>query len=271
MYKIGLSTCGNVSEEFFSNSAKAGIELVEISAPKDVCDAINYSDLLKWSKTYGLGLWTYHLPFLPFAEIDISNKNVSKKTVEYFTEIIKKATDIGVNKFVIHPSGEPILDVERSEKLKTAKESLYNLAEIASNYGAVIAVEDLPRTCLGKNSTEINDLISVNDKLKVCFDTNHLLNENIVDFVNSVGDRIITTHVSDYDFTDEKHWLPGEGKIDWQALLTALKGINYCGPWLYELNLTTPKTINRSCNLTYSDFVKNANEIFKNEPISVKF
>ena len=72
------------------------------------------------------------------------------------------------------------------------------LAEKAASHGAVIAVENLPRTCLGKNSDEINELISANPKLKVCFDTNHLLKENISDFIKKTGKNIVTVHISDY-------------------------------------------------------------------------
>ena len=269
MYKIGLSTCNNVSEEFFYGCAKAGVNVVEISASRENCDGLSYTDILNWSKKYSVEIWSLHFPFLPFNDIDISNKNLSKKTVEYFADYIKKASNIGINKFVVHPSGEPISDSERAERLKTAKESLNSLAEIASNYGGVIAVENLPRTCLGKNSAEILDLISANDKLKVCFDTNHLLGENPLDFIKNVGDKIITTHISDYDFVDEKHWLPGEGLLDWQAIIKAMGSVNYNGPWLYELGFEAPKTIIRSRNLTHFDFVKNANEIFNNQPISV--
>lgn len=269
MYKIGLSTCNNVTEQFFANCKTSGIEVVEISANKDNCDAVSFSDLSVWSKKYSVGIWSFHLPFAPFSVLDISNKNLSIQTIQYFSELIKKATDIGIDKFILHPSGEPIGDDERSERLKIAKESLHKLAEIASAYGGVIAVEDLPRTCLGNNSTEILDLISANDKLRVCFDTNHLLKENAVDFVKNVGDKIITTHISDYDFINERHWLPGEGLLDWQGLLKALKDVNYKGPWLYEIDLKGTKTICRERDLTHSDFVKNANEIFKNQPIGV--
>ena len=82
---------------------------------------------------------------------------------------------IGIDKFIVHPSAEPIEKDLRSENFKYSMESLDRLAEIAYAEGAVIAVEDLPRTCLGNSADEIGKLISVNDKLRVCFDTNHLL------------------------------------------------------------------------------------------------
>ena len=87
-----------------------------------------------------------------------------------------------------------------------------------------------------------------------------------MDFVRAVGKKIVTTHVSDYDFVDEKHWLPGEGKVDWQALVQALKDVGYNGPWLYEIGFECPNTLWRERDLTCEDFANNAAEIFENRP-----
>lgn len=270
MYKIGLSTNGKIiCEELFENYSKAGITQMEISVKPTDYASINYAQIKEWAHKYNITLWAFHLPFMPFDELDISRADTCKATINYHEELIKKASDIGIDKFVIHPSGEPIEDIERSERMKYSKESLASLAEFAKKNGAVIAVEDLPRTCLGKNSDEIAELISVHDNLKVCFDTNHLLGENPVDFIHKLGKKIITTHISDYDFTDEKHWLPGEGKLNWQAILSALKDVSYNGVWLYEISFSCPKTITRSRDLTCGDFAKNAKELFENKDITI--
>ena len=137
------------------------------------------------------------------------------------------------------------------------------MAEIADCYGAVIAVENLPRTCLGNCSKEILELISVDTRLRVCFDTNHLLGEKMETFILAVGNKIITTHVSDYDAINERHWLPGEGVIDWGNLIDALEKVGYKGPWLYEIGFGIPKTILRDRELTCADFARNAKEVFE--------
>ncbi len=270
MYKIGLSTNGkNISEELFENSQKAGISAMEISADTSKYDTLDYKLIESLAKKYNVDLWSFHFPFMPNSKIDISNKDLKKANIEYFFEMIKKATNIGIDKFVIHASGETFEDYERDERMKCAKESLAELAEFADKYNAVIAVEDLPRTCLGNNSDEIKELISAHDSLKVCLDTNHLLNEDVVDFINALKGKIITTHISDYDFINERHWLPGEGKLNWRRILDALRNIDYKGVWLYEIRFTCPNTIIRDRDLNCFDFVKNANEIFENRKITV--
>ena len=270
MYRIGLSSCGKtINEDLFKQYSDSGIEAMELTIKYDTIMEQDYKQIASLAKKYNIDLWSFHLPFQPYGVMDISLPHTYKATIEYFREIIKKVSDIGVDKFVIHPSGEPITDDKRKEYMECAKNSLGELAAIAKGCGSVIAVEDLPRTCLGNCSAEILELISVDDSLRVCFDTNHLLTENIPDFIRAVGDKIITTHISDYDFTNEKHWLPGEGKVDWNELLNTLKATDYSGVWMYEINFVAPNTISRSRDLNCMDFKRNATEIFENKPLTI--
>ena len=218
---------------------------------------------------HGIDLWSFHLPFIPCGLINLTYADTEEYTLNYYSELIKKASDIGITRFVVHPSGEPIKDENRKEYMERGKKNLSKLAEIAAKEGGIVAVEDLPRTCLGRNSQEILELISLNDSLRVCLDTNHLLEEDIADFIYAVKDKIITTHISDYDFVDERHWLPGEGKLDWQKVVKALKDVGYNGVWMYEIGFACPDSIKRDRPLNCADFARNAAEIFGNKEITV--
>lgn len=266
MYKIGLSSCGfPLSEENFDKLQQAGISAIEISMSTEKYNSIDYKNVEKLSNKYGIDLWSYHLPFYPFDKINIASldKDVRSNTIEYLKEFIKKGAAIGFDKFIIHPSGEPNGANERAEKLCYAMQSLDILAEFAHKEGAVMAVEDLPRTCLGNTAQDILKLISANDKLRICFDTNHLLEDNNINFLEKCGDKIITVHVSDYDFINERHWLPGEGKIDWKEFINKFNQINYNGVWMYEISLANESTMKRNRLLAFDDFYKNAQNIFK--------
>ncbi|MBE6692776.1 MAG: sugar phosphate isomerase/epimerase [Ruminococcaceae bacterium] len=271
MLKIGISGgCVDLTEENFALMSKAGISAVETPSSPVYQAEVDYKRLKKTAEKYGITLWSCHLPFYPFEEFDISapNREARENTVKYMGELIKKAADAGIDKFVIHPSGEPIEDSVRAEHLKCAMDSLDKLANIAAEFNACIAVEDLPRTCLGRDINELCQLISANERLRVCFDTNHLLYDDNLEFIKTLGDKIITIHVSDYDFVNERHWLPGEGKNDWGAIYNALKSVNYSGIWMYELRLDAPKTIIRPRELTFNDIYENANCIFQNKQLT---
>ena len=113
------------------------------------------------------------------------------------------------------------------------------------------------------------ELLEVSPKLRSCFDTNHLLGENPLDYIRAIGNRIVTVHVSDYDFINERHWLPGEGKNDWNGILKILSDVGYDGIWMYEIDFQCPDTIVRDRDLTCEDFVRNARELFSGEALTV--
>jgi sugar phosphate isomerase/epimerase len=167
-------------------------------------------------------------------------------------------------------AAEPIADDIRPTKIAYSKECLSELADFAATCGAVIAVEDLPRTCLGNCSAEMLDLISANDRLRICFDTNHMLSEPLDDFLRACGDKIVTTHVSDYDFKNERHWLPGEGDVNWKSLFDTFDEVGYEGPILYELSRAKEtETMKREHEISPADFVRNHRELEERADLTV--
>ncbi len=260
-FKPALSSCNKVlNEELFENYHKAGIEAIELSYTLDYYNNMDFNKIREMAERFGVKLWSFHLPFMPFDEIDISHPEKCENTIKIFKELIEKANTIGIKVFVIHPSGEPI-EENRAERIACAKKSLKELSAFAGELGCVIAVEDLPRSCLGNCSDEISELISADENLRVCFDTNHLLGESITDFIKAVGDKIITTHFSDYDYINERHWLLGEGEINWQELISALEEVGYDGYILYEIDFKAPWSIDRPRDLTCVDFKNNFDEL----------
>lgn len=266
--KIGLSVNHNQAEfnkeDFYRKCADCGLELLEISLPGRGVEAVDFQKTVKEAEAYGIEIWSVHLQFAPFTEIDPSslNEELRQFTVARQSEVIRRAGAAGIRHFVVHSSGEPIPVEERRDRMEQARKSLRTLADTAAEYDAVLCVEDLPRSCLGRSSWDIRKLLEADPRLRVCFDTNHLLGEDIPDFIRKVGDKIVTTHVSDYDFWNERHLLPGEGKIDWKELYDCLLEVGYEGPWLYEVGMKAEWCVIRDRDLTPADFVKNAREIF---------
>ena len=267
-FRLGLSTSGSlgIPKGIFEAYAEAGICAMEVCFDKDYYENISWKDICRKAKENGVELWSFHLPFQPYKKIDVSSTDstIREYTVAYFSELIKQAAIADIKTIVIHSSGEHIEEEDRKARMNCAKKSLAELAEVAAQYGAVIAVENLPRTCLGRNSEEILELISADERLRVCFDTNHLLEQPIKEFIEKVNSKILTIHASDYDFKNERHWLPGDGKIDWPECIATLKNVGYTGPFMYELRLEPSGTIKRRM-LTYHDFKVNHECLMKGE------
>lgn len=269
-WEAAVSSCfwGTPTEEnlgrMFEDCERSGIGLVEISAGGlDSAKALDWNRIAEMAREHGVRLWSFHIPFYPFEVIDpcFEDEEKRRETVRIFTELARKAAEVGVQNFVIHPSGEPNPDETRALRLAQAKRSFAEMAEAFAEFGGRPLVEDLPRSCLGNCSDDIAEIISADERIGVIFDTNHLLKQDNVEFVKAVGSRIISTHVSDYDFTDERHLLPGEGKVDWAALMKALEDAGYEGPILYELSAGSTKNIKREVPLSAEDLVKNRSEL----------
>ena len=129
-----------------------------------------------------------------------------------------------------------------------------------------IALEDLPRTCLGNTADELNALIEGTspERIVICLDTNHMLQEDLLEFTRKTVSRIATVHIADFDGKDERHWLPGQGINPWHEWAKLMRENNYAGPMLYEITwpiargqkLTT-RQLAGLVKLNYDDYFKN--------------
>jgi len=262
MFEVGLSTCSKeLNEELFAAYEKAGISHMEISMREAEYENLNFKQVSDWAAKHHVVLWSLHLPFSGICRIDDLNEQQTEASLAKYEKLMEQGAGIGIRNYVVHPSSEPIDPEKRHLHMANAKAGLCRLAEKARKLGVCIAVEDLPRTCLGNCSAEMKELLSADESLRVCFDTNHLLKQPIAEFVDEIGEKIVTIHASDYSFIDERHWMPGEGDIDWQEVIRKLREVGYTGPWLYELGFKAPVSIVRPRDFCCEDFALNAKEL----------
>ena len=232
-----------MNAEAFDALSAAGIHQIELSSGSidpfySILDFPHRSgEIAKLAQAHGVKISSVHLPFGPFSLIDPASGDPAVRdfVVEKQTELLSAAADAGIGIAVIHPSGEPYQEDERAERLKSAADTIGRLTDAAKKVGVTLALENLPRTCLCRTSDEMLYFLSAIPDLRVVFDTNHSLKEDNAHYIRAVGDKIVTLHVSDYDFIDEKHWLPLTGKNDWESILSALEEVGYSGRFLYEL------------------------------------
>ncbi len=231
-WKTGRSV-GWVSEAILQECAQTGVQCIEICG---IAKEEDWAKVPSWAAASGVEVWSFHLPFSwkPVVNPATSVKEDWEYTLKVDTEWMQKAGGAGVKVAVIHPSLEPIAPADREGQIQNCIEHLGVLSDVAKSCGMTLAVEDLPRTCLGNCADEMVRIMESNSDLRVCFDVNHLLKEDHVSFIRKVGKYMITTHISDYDFKDEKHWFPMQGEINWRKLLAALEEVDYNGPFLYE-------------------------------------
>jgi sugar phosphate isomerase/epimerase len=237
--------------EKWRSAVKAGISEAELSvrfaqygsAEKFLEIAGEYFEMLTEG---GLHVSSIHLPFGP--ELDVSSPEKGDAVVKDMERILDWAKEKEIGIAVIHASFEPIDPQDRPARLMKAVESIKILGACAKARHVTLAVEDLPRTCLGNCAEEILTLTGNGQNASICFDVNHLLLESHRDFFVKTAPYIVTTHFSDYDRIDERHWLVGDGCIDWAELIGLFEKHNYKGRYVFELDETSSPKLGRSFN-----------------------
>ena len=182
----------------------------------------------------GIPVNCIHIPFGDRWNPCLLEEEARLAVVEKFRAILKRTAPLKPFGYIVHGSFEPNGDEEREAKISQLVKSMREMADATESY---LCVEVLPRTCLLNTAKEAKRIIEeINlPNVRICVDVNHFLQEKSEDGVLLLGDLIKTTHISDHDYIDERHWMPGEGKIDWNKLIGAFEKIGYDGAFNYEL------------------------------------
>ncbi len=228
------------SLESMKENKAGGLDYIEVTMnnviAKDPDGAPERAKLLMADiQEAGLKVWSVHMPYSRTLDISVIDDAKRAENIRYMKDMMRVAAVFHPQRIVLHPSSEPISPDEREQRLANSHAAIGELAAVAREIGAVLCVENLPRTCLGQNGEEMMRLIEGYDDVGLCFDTNHLLYQKHEDYLKAVAKgKIRTVHLSDYDFADERHLIPGKGLIDNKALWKGIKENGYDGIMMFE-------------------------------------
>lgn len=173
--------------------------------------------------------------------------------VDWHEELIRRSIiGAGIMKakwLVIHP-GSVNDGVWYSYKKSVAKnvEFYKRYAELASNYGVGIAIENMIETPMPirrycRSTEELLDLLdALNDPIfGVCWDTGHahMAGINQPAALRELGKNLKALHVADNFGQNDDHLAPYFGTIVWEPIMKALKEIEYEGDFTYEIHRFT--------------------------------
>jgi sugar phosphate isomerase/epimerase len=130
---------------------------------------------------------------------------------------------------------------------------LKRLVGYANGVGIQIAVENTKNNgVIEKVLQEIED-----PTLGLCFDTSHdnLYGQNKFELMVKYRDRLLCLHISDNNGLADDHWVPYQGKIDWNGFIKKF-------PKSYNgiLNL---EVVSKNKDTSSVEFLKNAYEVIK--------
>ena len=177
----------------------------------------------------GITAWTTHAPGTNNGTPD---ETARRESVEAASSFLQPAAEVGVPVVVVHPNtpdGEDYTEDGFEASLARSVDSLTILAERARDAGVKLAVENLPMRHTPRPGGLIQDTLRIIDALGdhvgICFDVGHS-NSNVddpVDEIRVAGERIFCAHIQDNDgLGEDQHLIPGEGTVDWPALLEVL-------------------------------------------------
>ena len=174
-------------------------------------------------KGSGLILENIHVPYDDADDLWSESKTRRDRIVNRHTEWLNDCAELDIPVMLMH-----IIDRKYPiQPNKCGIESISRLLRIAEDLGVKIALENT-------GSVDYIDFVLrelVSDYLVFCYDSSHdfLYSTEKAVILKKQSLRLQHLHLSDNDLEKDRHWLPGEGIIDWQKINKAFPRDTYKG------------------------------------------
>ena len=154
---------------------------------------------------------------------------------EMFENVLKCAREIGAKNYTLH--GRAYVKSKKPfEDYDLFIERLNDICALAAKYDVEVCLENV-FWCMYNKVGFFGRLKDACPNLKTCLDVKQarLSGFDALDYIEEMGDRINTVHLSDYLESTGKMCLPGRGDYDFERLFRALKGVGFKGNMLIEV------------------------------------
>ena len=175
----------------------------------------------------GLQVENAHWPFARCNELWSDDPVIREAAVARHLGWLDECAGCGVPLAVMHlTSGD-----DPPPPITTGLEAVRRIIEAAEARGITIAVENTRKPAyLDLVLAEI-----VSPRLGFCYDSSHERLWGSGDLLRRHGHRLVAVHLSDNDGRADRHWLPGDGVIEWPAVLRDFPRETYHGPVTLEV------------------------------------
>lgn len=208
-------------------------------------EKIKKEDMPKIVRDSGLVLENIHVPYEGcnniWSDSYSSRKEALFKHLDWLSDCYKHNIPV----MVMHITDGENLPLPN----KYGIESINKMVRRAEEVGVILAVENINR--VDYIDFVFNEIQSPN--LGFCYDSSHdwMYSKNKVEILKKWDHLLVSTHLSDNDGIKDRHWLPGEGNIDWKKVCDNFPKVSYTG-------FMTLETVSRSHEEKPSEFLKNA-------------
>ncbi len=201
----------------------------------------------------GLKLNSVHFPFgMPWIDLACPWETDRLEIINWCKKMFSVLDSFSPKAYVFHPGGEHVT----RENYQTGMVRLCDTAmQLATGTNAAVCVENMVKGELMDTVDKALDFSNGAPNAAVVLDVNHLLHDKPEDAIARLGKRIKALHISDYDFVNERHMLPTEGKIAWMKVLSALEKAGIDCAFNYELSMS-------KYGYTYTQIKENYESLF---------
>jgi len=191
--------------------------------------SIRKEDFPEIVRSQGLGITNVHLPFIGYNDIWEESRIQIQPKLALFKSYVKDCKNFDIPAMVMHTCDldafEPDLDKGRA--------FFSELADTAEKYGVDLAVENVSRQYLLEYLLDEIDA----PHFGMCYDSSHdyLEAENSGRILKKHKQRIKALHLSDNDFKVDRHWIPGDGEIPLDDVMTEILSVPSIKTISYEV------------------------------------
>lgn len=163
------------------------------------------------------------------------NDILRKATFDEFYSEMQCARDMDLQTVTIHPG---IVNLActglRERSVECARHTMKSLDRASADLGVKVVIENMPKMpiMLGETAEELAHIVEGTD-LSICFDIGHANTTGQIEaMIDTFSDRIANVHIHDNMGERDEHLTLGEGSIDFQHVISMLKG--YTGNYIIE-------------------------------------
>ncbi len=224
-YRFGISTTVDYTvplESQLETIAACGFEFISIGASpmhSHFYDRTACRECIKLAGQHSLEIKSAHVPFWEEYDLAAIRDEAAQGAVEKVVEFLELTADYGIPAAILHPHY-----YFSDDKVACLKRSIASIERVVAKKPSSlrIDIENLPDNRGSWICARLLDRFGT-EEIGFCFDSSH---ENMsgppFHILEKYWPRITQTHLSDNRGTDDDHFIPGEGNIDWQILRSYL-------------------------------------------------
>ena len=246
-WPIGLSTGCFYHQcilDCLSVIREGGFSMIEVcSSPAhlDYHDAAMVRRAAERIDELGMEAYSFHAPFAD--NIDIASPDDAQRNgaLAEVLQAAEAAAILRVHYFVIHPGPEHPAATSGEEQLARMHNVVTTLNVVARRcheLGIMCILENkLPHLLFGNTSDILWILDAINTaEVGACLDTGHaFLSGDMQWLIKKLRGHLSMVHAHDNLGAQDDHLPPGDGRIDWEAILRDLMTIEFRGALILEM------------------------------------